>query len=115
MRKIIELALKSNEVSLQGVLSLVNCIDSNKQERAVMLLTENATLPKDFIVGEVVKDGKYTYTAKDYNYLNDTVTCDYTYEYEGKVNKNNEDHVSMTRWRNLRETTAKELKAQNAN
>lgn len=115
MKKIIELALKSNEVSLQGVLNLVSCLDDNKQERAVMLLTENDTLPKDFKVGEVVKDGKCTYTTKSYNYLHDVVICDYTYEYEGKTNKESDYRIGMYIWRHLREKIAEETKAQTAN
>lgn len=115
MKKVIELALKSGEVTLQGVINLVNCLSDYEQERAVMLLTENDTLPKDFKVGEIVKDGKFTYTAKSYSYLRDVVTCTCTYEYKSKIDKVTNDIMVMNTWRNLRKKTAEAIKAQTAN
>lgn len=81
MDKIIELALKSGEITLTGIMNLVNCIDEQQQERAVMLLTENNDIPdkvnildKGFSIdseGNIIR----TYQCVDYNYLkNEVVT-----------------------------------------
>ena len=79
MKKVIELALKSGEVTLQGVINLVNCIDEQQQERAVMLLTENDDTPDGINIlqkgVELTKDGEpyCHYTCIGYNYLQDKV------------------------------------------
>lgn len=81
MNKIIELALKSGEITLQGVINLVNCIDEELQERAVMLLTENNNVPeginildKGFSIdsnGDIIR----TYQCVGYNYLKNEVVA----------------------------------------
>ena len=79
MKKVIELALKSGEISLQGVINLVNCIDTDQQERAVMLLTENDDIADGVTVLdkglELSSDGEHYchYTCIGYNYLQDKV------------------------------------------
>lgn len=79
MKKVIELALKSGEITLQGVMNLVNCIDEDQQERAVMLLTENNDVPDEVNILdkglELAKDGKpyCYYNCIGYNYLQDRV------------------------------------------
>lgn len=79
MKKVIELALKSREVTLQGVINLVNCIDEQQQERAVMLLTENDDTPDDITILhkglELGSKGEpyCYYTCIGYNYLQDKV------------------------------------------
>lgn len=79
MKKIIELALKSREITLKGIMNLVNCIDEQQQERAVMLLTENDDTPDGIAIlqkgVELTKDGKpyCHYTCIGYNYLQDEV------------------------------------------
>lgn len=75
MKKIIELALKSGEVNLKGVINLVDCIDKNFQERAVMLLTGNDDIPEEVNISDkgisFDTDGNiaYEYTCMKYNYL----------------------------------------------
>lgn len=79
MKKVIELALKSGEITLQGIMNLVNCIDADQQERAVMLLTENDDIADGVTVLdkalELSSDGKAYchYTCIGYNYLQDKV------------------------------------------
>lgn len=79
MKKVIELALKSGEITLTGIINLVNCIDEQQQERAVMLLTENDNTPDDITIFhkglELTKDGEpyCYYTCISYNYLQDKV------------------------------------------
>lgn len=79
MKKVIELALKSGEVTLQGVINLVNCLDVEQQERAVMLLTENDDTPDGITIlqkgVELTKNGEpyCHYTCIGYNYLQDKV------------------------------------------
>lgn len=79
MKKVIELALKSGEVTLQGVINLVNCLSTYDQERAVMLLTENNDIPDEVKILDkgiaLDSDGNITrtYQCVDYNYLKDNV------------------------------------------
>lgn len=102
MKKVIELALKSGEVTLQGVINLVNCIDKQQQERAVMLLTENDSSPDDVVILqnglELTKDGKpyCHYVCIGYNYLQDKVVV--KERYEGKDGEFT-SHVSVSAWK----------------
>ena len=79
MKKVIELALKSGEITLQGVINLVNCLNDVQQERAVMLLTENNDIPDEVkILNKGVSfDSKGNiaceYTCIGYNYLKEEV------------------------------------------
>lgn len=106
MKKVIELALKSGEVTLQGVINLVNCIDKQQQERAVMLLTENDSIPDDVVILqnglELTKDGKpyCHYTCIGYNYLQDKVVV--KERYEGKDGEFT-SHVSVSAWKIYRQ------------
>lgn len=116
MKKVIELALKSGEITLTGIMNLVNCIDENQQERAVMLLTENNNTPDGITILskglELTKDGKpyCHYTCIGYNYLQDKVVV--RERYEGKDNEFT-NHVSVGAWekyrRNYTEQKKKEL------
>lgn len=118
MKKIIELALKSREITFDGIMDLVNCLDDNQQERAVLILTENQHCPEDFTVGEVIKEGNYIYTAVKYNLLTEKVICDYTYSVEGKTTREGRDIISWHHWTTIRDRmkkAAEETKAQNAN
>lgn len=105
MKKVIELALKSGEVTLQGVINLVNCIDANQQERAVMLLTKNDDTPDSIAILqkglELTKEGKpyCHYTCIGYNYLQDKVVV--RERYEGKDNEFT-SHVSVGAWEKYR-------------
>lgn len=106
MKKVIELALKSGEITLQGVINLVNCIDANEQERAVMLLTENDDTPDDVVIKqkgvELTKDGKpyCHYTCIGYNYLRNNVIV--KERYEGKDGEFT-SHVSVGAWEKYRQ------------
>lgn len=118
MKKIIELALKSREITFDGIMDLVNCLDANQQERAVLILTENQHCPEDFTVGEVIKEGNYIYTAVKYNFLTEKVICDSTYSAEGKTTREGRDIISWYRWTTIRDNmkkAAEKTKAQNAN
>ena len=106
MKKVIELALKSEEVTLQGVMNLVNCLDVEQQERAVMLLTENDNTPDGITILqkglELTKDGKpyCHYTCIGYNYLRNKVIVKERYE-----SKDGEftTHVSVDGWKKYRQ------------
>lgn len=106
MKKIIELALKSGEITLTGIINLVNCIDENQQERAVMLLTENDDIPDGITILqkglELTKDGKpyCHYTCISYNYLRNSVIV--KARYEGKDDEFT-THVSVDGWRKYRQ------------
>lgn len=79
MKKVIELALKSGEITIQGVINLVDCLNDIQQERAVMLLTENNDIPDEvkILTKGVSFDSEgniaYEYTCIGYNYLNEEV------------------------------------------
>lgn len=94
MKKVIELALKSGEVTLQGVINLVNCLNTYDQERAVMLLTENNDIPDEVKILDkgiaLDSDGNITrtYQCVGYNYLKDNVIV--RVQTVGK----NDDHIS---------------------
>lgn len=106
MKKVIELALKSGEVTLQGVINLVNCLDKEQQERAVMLLTENDDTPDNIAILqkglELTKDGKpyCHYTCIGYNYLRNNVIV--KERYEGK-DAEFTSHVSISAWEKYRQ------------
>lgn len=106
MKKVIELALKSGEITLQGIMNLVNCIDEDKQERAVMLLTENDDTPDGITTlqkgVELTKDGKpyCHYTCIGYNYLRNIVIV--KEKYEGKDNEFT-SCVSVDAWKIYRQ------------
>lgn len=79
MKKVIELALKSGEITLKDIMNLVNCIDEDQQERAVMLLIESYDIPDDVVISQkgldLNRDGKphRYYTCVGYNYLRNKV------------------------------------------
>lgn len=79
MKKVIELALKSGEITLQGVINLVDCLSETKQERAIMLLTENNDIPDEvkILTKGISFDSEgniaYEYACIGYNYLNEEV------------------------------------------
>lgn len=106
MKKVIELALKSGEITLQGVINLVNCINEQQQERAVMLLTENDDTPDGVTILqkglELTSDGKpyCYYTCIGYNYLKDKVVV--KERYEGKDDEFT-IHISVGAWREYRQ------------
>lgn len=106
MKKVIELALKSGEITLQGVISLVNCLSETKQERAIMLLTENTDIPNEVVLftkgisfdseGNIA----YEYTCVGYNYLNEEVIVK-----KHCVQKEHDDfttNVSLYAWKGYR-------------
>lgn len=101
MKKVIELAIKSGEVTLQGIINLVSCIDEQQQERAIMLLTENDDTPNSVVIFqkglELTKDGKpyRHYICIGYNYLRDIVIV--KERYEGKDNEFT-SHLSVDAW-----------------
>ena len=106
MKKVIELALKSGEVTLQGVINLVNCLSDIEQERAVMLLTENNDIPNEVnILTKGVSfdsegDVNCEYTCIGYNYLKEEVIVKKHY-----VKKQNDDYeasVSIYAWKGYR-------------
>lgn len=106
MKKVIELALKSGEVTLQGVINLVDCLSETKQERAIMLLTENNDIPDEvdiFTKGlSFDSEGNVAceYTCIDYNYLNEEVIVKKHY-----TQKEHEDfvtNVSLYAWKGYR-------------
>lgn len=106
MKKVIELALKSGEITLKGIMNLVNCIDDVQQERAVMLLTENDDIPDGINIlqkgVELNKEGKpyCYYTCVGYNYLQNRVVVEEKYD-----GKNNEfiSHISIDAWKKYRQ------------
>lgn len=106
MKKVIELALKSGEVTLQGVINLVNCLDVEQRERAVMLLTENDNTPDGITILqkgiELTKDGKpyCHYTCIGYNYLRNKVIV--KERYEGKDGEF-PTHISVDGWKKYRQ------------
>lgn len=79
MKKVIELALKSGEITLKGVINLVDCLSETKQERAIMLLTENNDIPDEvkILTKGISFDSEgniaYEYTCVGYNYLDEEV------------------------------------------
>lgn len=105
MKKVIELALKSGEVTLQGVINLVECLNVYDQERAVMLLTENNDIPDEVKILDkgIALDPKgnvtHTYQCVGYNYLKDNVIVR-----RQVVGKNDDDiyHISVTAWKEYR-------------
>ena len=106
MKKVIELALKSGEVTLQGVISLVNCLSETKQERAIMLLTENNDIPDEvkILTKGISFDSEgnvaYEYTCIGYNYLNEEVIVK-----KHCVQKEHDDfttNVSLYAWKGYR-------------
>lgn len=107
MKKVIELALKSGEITLQGVMNLVNCIDIEQQERAVMLLTENDSVPDGITIlhkgVELNKDGEAycNYTCIGYNYLQDKVVV--KKQYVGENEREFTSAVSVSAWKIYRE------------
>jgi hypothetical protein len=106
MKKIIELALKSGEVTLQGIINLVECLSSYDQERAVMLLTENNDIPNEVKILDkgIGLDSKgnitHTYQCVGYNYLKDDVIVR-----KQTVGKSDDDiyHIGMGAWKHYRE------------
>lgn len=106
MKKVIELALKSGEITLTGIMNLVNCIDEQQQERAVMLLIENDDTPDDVTILqkglELTKDGKpyCHYTCIGYNYLRNNVIV--KERYEGKDSEFT-NYVSVGAWEKYRQ------------
>lgn len=106
MKKIIELALKSREITFEGIMNLVNCLDEEQQERAVMLLTENDDTPDDITILqkglELTKDGKpyCHYTCIRYDYLRNKVIV--KERYEGKDGEFT-NHVSVGIWKKYRQ------------
>lgn len=105
MKKVIELALKGGEITLQGVINLVECLDVEQQERAVMLLTENDDTPDGITIlqkgVELTSNGKpyCHYTCIGYNYLRNKVIV--KERYEGKDGEFT-SHVSVGAWEKYR-------------
>lgn len=106
MKKVIELALKSGEITLQGVINLVNCLSDIEQERAVMLLTENNDIPDEvkILTKGVSFDSEGNidceYTCIGYNYLKEHVVVK-----KHHVKKQNDDYeasVSIYAWEGYR-------------
>lgn len=105
MKKVIELALKSGEVTLQGVINLVECLNSYDQERAVMLLTENNDIPDEVKIFNkgIGLDSKgnitHTYQCVGYNYLKDNVIVR-----KQTVGKSDDDiyHIGVAAWKEYR-------------
>ena len=112
MKKVIELAIKSGEVTLQGVINLVNCIDIEQQERAVILLTENDSYPVDITIlqkgVELNKDGEAYchYTCIGYNYLQDKVVV--KKQYVGENEREFTTTISICAWKKYRENYIKQ-------
>lgn len=105
MKKVIELALKSGEVTLQGVINLVDCLNTYDQERAVMLLTENNDIPDEVKILDkgiaLDSDGNITrtYQCVDYNYLKDNVIV--RVQTVGK-NDNHISEIGICAWKEYR-------------
>lgn len=106
MKKVIELALKSGEITLQGVINLVDCLNEVQQERAVMLLTENNDIPDEVKIltkgisfdseGNIANE----YKCVGYNYLHEEVIVK-----KHHVRKENDDFtttVSLRAWEGYR-------------
>lgn len=106
MKKVIELALKSGEVTLQGVINLVNCLNDIQQERAVMLLTENNDIPNEvkILTKGVSFDSEgnieYEYTCLGYNYLTEHVIV--KKHYVKKERDDYETSVTIYAWEGYR-------------
>lgn len=109
MKKVIELALKSGEITIQGVINLVNCLSDYKQERAVMLLTESNNTPDGVNILDkgIVLNSKgnvtRTYQCVGYNYLEDNVIV--KTQIDGKDELYN---VGVYRWREYRQNYIKQ-------
>jgi len=112
MKKVIELALKSGEITLTGIMNLVNCIDADQQERAVMLLTENNDIPDDVTILhnglELTKEGEpyCHYTCIGYNYLQDKVVV--KKQYVGENEREYTSAVSVSAWKIYRQNYIKQ-------
>lgn len=106
MKKVIELALKSGEITLQGVINLVNCLNDIQQERAVMLLTENNDIPDEVkiltkgISFDSEGDIDCEYTCIGYDYLHESVIV--KKHYVRKQNNDFETSVSLYAWKGYR-------------
>lgn len=106
MKKVIELSLKSGEVTLQGVINLVNCLSDIEQERAVMLLTENNDIPDEvkILAKGIAFDSEGNvdceYTCIGYNYLKEHVIV--KKHYVKKQNDDFETSVSVYAWKGYR-------------
>lgn len=114
MKKVIELALKSGEITLQGVINLVNCLKEEEQERAVMLLTENDGIPDEVNIlskGCEMRNGKIhcTFVCIGYNYLKNEVIVQkhYTKDDEQDVYP---ACISLYIWKRYRDNYVKYLK-----
>lgn len=107
MKKVIELALKSGEVILQGVINLVECLNTYDQERAVMLLTENNDIPDEVKMLDkgIGLDSKgnitHTYQCVGYNYLKDNVIVR-----KQTIGKSDDDiyHIGVVAGKNIEKT-----------
>lgn len=106
MKKIIELALMSGKITLQGVINLVDCLDDIQQERAVMLLTENNDIPDDIkildkgVSFDAEGDIDCEYTCLGYNYLTEHVIV--KKHYVKKQKDDFETNVSIYAWKGYR-------------
>lgn len=106
MKKVIELALKSGEVTLQGVINLVDCLNDIQQERAVMLLTENNDIPDEVkiltkgVAFDIEGNIDCEYTCVGYNYLTEHVVV--KKHYVKRQNDDVETNISLYVWRGYR-------------
>lgn len=106
MKKVIELALKSGEITLQGVINLVDCLNEIQQERAVILLTENNDIPDEvkILTKGVSFDSEGNidceYTCIGYNYLTEHVIV--KKHHVKKQNDDYETNVSIYAWKDYR-------------
>lgn len=107
MKKIIELALQSGEITLTGIKNLVNCLSNIEQERAVILLTENNDIPDEvkILTKGVSFDSEGNidceYTCIGYNYLKEEVIVK-----KHHVKKQNDDYeasISIYTWKKYRQ------------
>ena len=129
MKKVIELALKSGDITLQGVINLVNCLNDIQQERAVMLLTENNDIPNEVnILAKGISfnsegDVDCEYTCIGYNYLTEHVIV--KKHYVKRQHDDFETDVTIYAWKGYRKNyldnemkkrkeLLKELEEQNA-
>ena len=106
MKKVIELALKSGEITLQGVINLVDCLSETKQERAIMLLTENNDIPDEVKIltkgvsfddeGNIVCE----YTCIGYNYLDQEVKV--KRRYIKKEDNESITYITLYAWKGYR-------------
>jgi inorganic pyrophosphatase len=114
MKKIIELALKSGEITPTGIINLVNCIDEEQQERAVLLLTENDYTPDGVNIlskGCKMIDDKIhcTFVCIGYNYLKNEVIVQKYYTKDDKQDVYQES-ISLYMWKKYRDNYIKYLK-----